>query len=34
MGADEQFESSEQLRNTSKTPRFGLLKNIEKRVFG
>jgi len=30
MGTDEQFESLAQLINTSKPPRFGLLKNINK----
>ena len=30
MGADKQFESLVQLINTSKPPRFGLLKNINK----
>ena len=30
MGDDAQFESLVQLRNTSKPPRFGLLKNINK----
>lgn len=30
MGGDAQIESLVQLRNTSKPPRFGLLKNINK----
>jgi len=30
MGADSQFESLVQLRNTSKPPKFGLLRNINK----
>ncbi len=30
MGVDEQFENLVQLRNTSKPPSFGLLKNINK----
>jgi len=30
MGGDAQFESLVQIRNTSKPPRFGLLKNINK----
>jgi len=30
MGGDTQFERLDQLINTSKPPRFGLLKNINK----